>query len=128
VSHPRRPRSVLAQLIEAAKLRRGCDWPAIDAEVGITKSTRESWLNGNVKDPSLRGIMALAHALAISPCELEAAVLRQELPEWALPPAPTGAERIHEEIADVLSEKARGGSSKPGGRGRRPRSNGQPGA
>lgn len=113
MSYPRRPRSVLAQLLEAGKKRRGCDWPEIDRQVGLIKSTRESWLNGNVRDPSLRGVVALADALEIEPQELVSAVLYDELPPWAdayteaIEVTPEDAVELHGEIAGVLGAKDR---------------------
>lgn len=105
MTHPRKPRSVLAQLLEAAKWRRGCDWPEIDAQIGLIKSTRESWLNGNVKDPSLKGVMTLARVLDIKPDELEKAVLEDKLPRWA--------ERLHA-LRDAGWERPSSGALAPG--------------
>lgn len=82
MSHPRRPRNALGRLLDAAKKRKGCEWPEIDLELGMSKSTRESWLNGNVRDPSLKAVMRLARLLEVTPAELEAAVLFDVLPYW----------------------------------------------
>ena len=150
MSHPRRPRSPLAQLLDAGKRRRGCDWPEIDAETGITKSTRESWLNGNVRDPGVTGVVRLAHALEIAPYEVFEVILfgEERMPPWVKDPrlihlapdmiedgvvvvaqvkakvsGPTDAE-IPAEIAGVFAEKDAGRSKRPEGRGRRPRQNG----
>lgn len=84
MSHPRKPRSALGQLLDAAKQRRGTEWPEIDQALGMSKSTRESWLNGNVKDPSLRSVLRLARLLEVLPHELEAAVLDHVLPQWVV--------------------------------------------
>lgn len=77
-----RPRNALALLLEAGKLRSETEWWQIDAELGLNKATRDSWLSGKTTKPPVYGICLLSRHLKITPDEMVAAVLDHTLPAW----------------------------------------------
>lgn len=110
VTHPRKPRGALGRLLEAGKTRSGREWPDIDYAAGITKTTREAWINGRTAEPGLAGVLRLTRVLGIHCSELEASVLDGRLPAWV-----TGVEIGR----DAGSSAAEGMSAKAGRAARR---------
>lgn len=108
--HPRKPRGNLGELLYAAKLRSGREWPEIGAEAQVNKTTREGWVTGKTAEPGLTPILRLCRVLDIKCEELVACVLDGVLPEWA-----TGGE----ESRAVGSSASEGMSAKDAGRAAR---------
>jgi transcriptional regulator with XRE-family HTH domain len=93
------PRGPLGHLIEARKTALGLEWEDVWRASGVRKTTLESWLNGRVREPPLRGVLRLRQALEIPFEDLEAAALQPD--GETRPPTEDQATRVLREEPSV---------------------------
>lgn len=116
--HPRKPRGAFGELLYAAKLRSGREWPEIGLEAQVNKTTREGWVTGKTAEPGLAAALRLCRVLGITADELIACVLDGTMPAWVTGDAQERA--AGSSAAGGMAAKAAGRA----GTSRRPRRNG----
>jgi transcriptional regulator with XRE-family HTH domain len=96
------PRSALGRLLQARREALGYSRTRAGAILGIPPGTIEGWELGRVAKPPLQDVFRLARFLAITPAEIEAAVLEESMEAVSpdpSPPEPGPAHLLEQAIA-----------------------------